>query len=105
MKLAALLFAGVIIVSVGCKDDPVLAYPTYQMCFDDQTMHGSMLPVNDAIVMCCLDHPINGMMPACGATKADCINFLTANLNQTSASTVDVMDGCANYIAAKPATP
>jgi hypothetical protein len=100
MKLAAVLFTMAVVASIGCGDDPPKSYPTYQMCFDDLTMAKMML-VPDAIVMCCLDHPINGMSPACGDIKADCINFLTANLMQTSASTTEVMDSCAEYISQK----
>ena len=104
MKLAAVLFTIAVVASVGCGSDTVQSYPTYQMCFDDATMAKKML-VPDAIVMCCLDHPINGVMPACGDTKPDCINFLTANLSQTSASTTDVMDSCAEYISQKAMLP
>ncbi|MBL0215343.1 MAG: hypothetical protein IPQ07_15835 [Myxococcales bacterium] len=100
MKLAAALFALLVIGSVGCKDDPPEAYPTYQECFDDHTTH-EMLPVMEAIVICCLEHPIAGVAPVCGDTKPDCINYLTNNLNQTSASTIEVMDACADYVTQK----
>lgn len=100
MKLAVALFSLVVIGSVGCGDDPPKAYPTYQGCFDDRTMAGK-LPVQDAIVACCLEHPIMDVSPACGDTKPDCINYLTNNLNQTSASTTDVMDACTEYVSQK----
>jgi hypothetical protein len=100
MKLGCLAFTLLLIGAVGCKDDPIEAYPTYQECFDDHTMK-EMLPTKEAIVVCCLEHPINGISPACGDIKADCINYLTINLNQTSASTTDVMDACADYISQK----
>ena len=58
----------------------------------------TVFPVQEAIVVCCIDHPIAGMLPACATTTPDCINYLTANLNQTSASTIDVMEGCAEYV-------
>lgn len=100
MKLAVALFSVLCLGSVGCKDDGEEAYPTYQECFDDHTMH-EMLPVQEAIVVCCLDHPINGTKIVCGETKPDCINYLTSNLSQTSASTIDVMDACGEYITQK----
>src|SRR5436853_7708385 len=100
MKLAGVLFSLLCVASIGCKDDGETAYPTYKMCFDDHAMH-EMLPIKEAIVVCCIEHPINGQKIVCGDTKPDCINYLTANLNQTSASTVDVMDACDDYVVQK----
>lgn len=100
MKLAVAMFSVLCLASVGCKDDPEEAYPTYQECFDDHVTH-EMLPIQEAIVVCCLDHPINGTKVVCGDTKPDCITYLTNNLNQTSASTVDVMDACGEYVTQK----
>jgi hypothetical protein len=100
MKLSVMLSSLVLLGSVGCKDDPPESYATYQECFDDHTM-AEMLPKQEAIVVCCLEHPIAGVAPVCGEIKADCINYLTANLNQTSASTTDVMDACAEYVSQK----
>ncbi len=97
MKLAATLFSLMVLGSVGCKDAPPEAYATYQECFDDHVMKES-LPVKEAIVVCCLEHPIDGHLMACGVNKPDCINYLTASLNQTSASTTDVMEACADYV-------
>ena len=100
MNARALLVAAVVwmpLVQGACGDDPQESYPTYQECFDDHT-EVEMLGIQEAIVVCCIDHPIAGTAPACGPTKADCINYLTANLSQTSASTVEVMDSCAEYI-------
>jgi hypothetical protein len=93
LSLAALPF--------GCKsDDGPEAYPTYQECFDDHTLT-EMLPIEEAIVVCCLEHPIANVSPACGATKADCINYLTANLKQTSAGVGEVMNACQTYVDQK----
>jgi hypothetical protein len=95
--MRAQLFAVMVILGSACGDDPPEAFPTYQACFDSRTMDAAQL-VPDAIVMCCLDHPIDGMTSACGTTTPDCINYLTVNLNQTSASTTEKMDACAAYI-------
>jgi hypothetical protein len=102
MKLAVALFSVLCIASVGCEAEEAKSYATYQACFDEQTMKGDKLPVQEAIVKCCIDHPIGGMTLVCGATKPDCINYLTANLAQTSASTIDKMDACDTYISEKP---
>jgi hypothetical protein len=101
MKLAVVLFSFVVIGAAGCEDGhDHSAYTTYQACFDQHTMK-EKLPLQEAIVVCCLDHPIDGVSPACGDTKPDCINYLTANLNQTSASTTEVMDACTEYVSQK----
>jgi len=81
----------------ACGDDPPKAYDDYQQCFDDQTEKG-MLPVMDAILACCLDHPIDGNRPVCQGAVPECINFLTVNLNQVSASPSEVRMSCEAYI-------
>lgn len=88
------------LATAGCGDDghEATAHATYQACFDTH-VEDEQLPVLDAILMCCAEHPIDGARPACGATAPECINYLTANLAQTSASTVEVMDACAQYEA------
>jgi hypothetical protein len=95
--MKAMLFA--LALAVGCKDtsgsEP---FDTYQLCFDEQTERQKK-PVLDALVECCLDHPIDGVKHVCKETVPDCINYLTANLVQTDASTTEVADGCAEYIS------
>ena len=98
--MRAQLFVVMVILASACGEDPPEAFPTYQACFDSRTMEAAQL-VPDAIVMCCLDHPIAGMTSSCGATTPDCINYLTTALNQTSASTIEKMDGCAAYVRQK----
>jgi hypothetical protein len=88
---------------VGCGSDQTTSYPDFQSCFDDVEDKDDSLTNVDAILACCLDHPINGESPACQDTAPACINFLTDNLAQTSASTVDVMDACQQYEDMLPA--
>lgn len=95
--MRAPFFALTLVLAASCGEDPPESFPTYQACFDSRTMEAAQL-VPDAIVMCCLDHPIGGVTSACGLTTPDCINYLTNELNQTSASTVEKMDSCAAYI-------
>lgn len=86
-----------LVLAVGCEDEAPAEFPTIQACFDDYYDDGAGLLASESILECCLLHPIDGQKPACGATQADCINYLTANLSQTSASTTEVMDSCATY--------
>jgi hypothetical protein len=86
-----------LLVLVGCGDDPPEAFDTYQLCFN-KVNESNGQRVLDSIVECCIEHPIAGVAPVCKDTVADCINYLTANLNQMDASTVDVMNACAAYI-------
>ena len=84
-------------VGVGCGEDGPEAFDTYQDCFDKFDDFGRGLPPQESILECCLLHPIDGLMPACGADKPECINYLTANLNQTSAPFTDVQMACETY--------
>jgi hypothetical protein len=86
---------------VACGDEGHQATPftTYQACFDEHER--DMLPVRENILECCLDHPIDGARPACGETTSECINYLTNNLDQTDAGTVEVMEACVEYIQQK----
>jgi hypothetical protein len=87
-----------VVVCIGCKNESgTEPFDTYQDCFDKLVETDKQM-VEDAIVECCIDHPIDGVKPVCKDTTPDCINFLTANLNQTSASTVEVMEACQAYI-------
>lgn len=81
----------------ACGDDPPKSYDNYQACFDDQTEKG-MLPVMDSIVACCLEHPIDGNRPVCQSAVPDCINYLTINLDQVSASPTEVRTSCEAYV-------
>ena len=82
---------------VGCHSADDAPFDTYQLCFDQQT-EVQLQPVIESIVECCIDHAIAAVKPACQNTVSDCINYLTANLVQTDASTVEVHDGCQAYI-------
>jgi len=76
-------------------------YPSYQECFDDHHTHEAY-PVQESIVICCLEHPIAGMhQPVCGSTAAECEAYLTTNLSATSASGTDRMVACTDYITQK----
>jgi len=87
----------VLLLTYGCgSDSDDEDYATYQECFD-QHIDADKLSHEDAIVDCCTKHKIAGLTGSCGLNKADCINFITANLDQLSASTVEVMAACEFY--------
>ena len=97
--MRALALASLVLVA-ACGDDPPKKYTTYQACFDDVIKQD--LTNVETIVKCCIDHEIGGMKgPVCGATDADCINFLTANLKQTDADITTQMQACTDYLAQK----
>ncbi|MDB4960651.1 MAG: hypothetical protein JWP01_650 [Myxococcales bacterium] len=100
MKAAALLVVSLSWFAACGGDDGAAAYPTYQECFDER-VEGEGLVVTKAIVLCCLENPIAGTAPACGDAAPDCINYLTANLNQTDATPAEVMESCADYVDQK----
>ena len=80
----------------GCGDDSgVEAYDTLQDCFDDHTTVES-LPVQEAITICCLEHPIAGVKPSCGATTAACETIVNAGLADTVLAS-DITAACTDY--------
>lgn len=98
MRFALLAF--VLCIGCGHNDSDNEPYPTYQECFDDHTKVET-LPVKEAIVVCCLEHPIAGVKPVCGNTAAECVTYLGTNLSASSASSTDVMAACDDYIVQK----
>jgi hypothetical protein len=82
----------------ACHDHEHDGYSNYQACYDEHTGAES-LPVQDAIIVCCLDHEIDGVMPACGATAADCSAYLTNNL--LGPTPTEISAACDEYIVQK----
>jgi len=89
-----------LLLVAGCKEDAEESFETLQDCFIDH-VEEEALPVIEAVVVCCLDHPIMGEAPSCGDTEADCINHLTNEIEQTDISIGEIMDSCAEYIEQK----
>jgi hypothetical protein len=83
----------------ACHDHDHDGYATFQACFDEHTMEES-LPFQEAVVVCCLDHPVNGVSEVCGATAAECVTYLGANLTSTATQT-EIMTACTEYITQK----
>lgn len=97
MRLAIAVFALVACGdSGGTKDaDP---FDTFQLCFDEH--HSTeAFPVQQTIVICCLDHPIGNQKAnvVCGDTAAACMAYVNANLNPAQ-SAADVTAACNDYI-------
>ena len=80
----------------GTDADP---FDTLQMCFDEHHVTES-LPTTQAIVVCCIDHPIGGQDAnvVCGETAAACETFLDTALDTASASQTEITNACADYI-------
>jgi hypothetical protein len=81
-------------------------FATMQLCFDEHHTTEA-LSVNDAIVICCLDHPINGVHPSCGNTVAECQARLTGTdpvgklTLTTEVTTATIMTACQDYVTKK----
>ncbi|CAN5730121.1 hypothetical protein BH11MYX2_BH11MYX2_16190 [soil metagenome] len=93
MKRALLLFALVPAFAACGSDDPP-GFATYDTCFDRRPQ--ADMPV-DKILECCTNATIGDNKIPCGDSAAACINYLTDNLAQQKASTVEVMDACNMY--------
>ena len=72
-------------------------FDTLQACFDDHTAAGGeALPVQKAITVCCIEHPIAGKLPSCGTTAVECGTIVRAGLS-TATTTADITAACADY--------
>ncbi|HEY4055493.1 MAG TPA: hypothetical protein VGM39_02755 [Kofleriaceae bacterium] len=85
----------------GGADDE--RFDNFQDCWDDHTgANGGdeHLPADQAIVICCIDHPIgsNDSNVVCGDTAASCSTYVSANLSTASASSDVVTAACADYV-------
>lgn len=78
----------------GADDE---GFATLQDCFDEH--HGEeSLTIQQAIVVCCTDHPIDGIAPSCGATVAECEDHVDAELDPASASADEITASCQDYV-------
>ncbi|HEY4176276.1 MAG TPA: hypothetical protein VGM90_05575 [Kofleriaceae bacterium] len=93
MKRALLLFA-LVPAFAACGSDGPPSFTTYDACFDKQPQ--ADMPV-DKIFECCTNATVDGNKTPCGASSTDCVNYLTDNLAQQKASTVEIMDACSMY--------
>jgi hypothetical protein len=111
MRISNLLFASflafplAIVLALGaCSDDKKAdadPFDTLQACYDDHTSGDEHLPIQQAIVVCCLNHPIAGMKaPTCPDTKADCVTHVRAALDASILS-ADIDAACMTYITEK----
>ena len=89
---------------LGCGSDPPPVdqdpFDTFQDCWDDH--HGGGFSIQDAIKICCIDHPIGvppvGPNVVCGETSAACQTYVDANLDNLSATMADIIAACDGYI-------
>ena len=75
------------------------AFDTLKACYDEHHNVES-LTVQQAIVVCCLDHPIANVHPSCQNTQADCVSHVRANLD-ASVTDADIAAACMTYISQK----
>jgi len=91
------------LVLAACGDDNTGSdaepFATLQDCYDEHHVEEN-LSVTEALVVCCVDHPIDGVHPSCGATKAECVAVITPAI--VPALTADEVDAtCTDYIDKK----
>jgi hypothetical protein len=92
------LIVPLILAACGGGDDAE-PFDTLQACYDEHHNEES-LPVQDAIVVCCLDHPIAGVHPSCKDTQADCVAHVDTELDP-SVGSADIQAACTEYITEK----
>jgi hypothetical protein len=103
MRISSILFASFLALGACSDDKPVDADPfdTLQACYDEHHGGDEHLPIQQAIVTCCLDHPIAGMKaPTCLDTQVDCVTHVRAALD-ASILDADITAACMTYISQK----
>lgn len=104
MRIATALLACSLAASLlaACGDSDKMdadPFDTLQACYDEH--HGvESLPIQQAIVVCCVDHPIAGVHPSCQDTQAGCVSHVRANLD-ASVVDADIAAACTTYISQK----
>ena len=106
MRLASLLIGTLFALPLAlaaCGDDAKAndaePFNTLQDCYDDHHVEEN-LPADEAIVVCCVDHPIAGVHPSCGDTAAACVTHVDAELDPAVTSD-EIAAACAEYIDQK----
>jgi hypothetical protein len=93
MRLLCIGFAlSVFAAACGSDSSGEEAFDTYQDCFDEHTMEEG-LDFQEAVVVCCIDHEIDGHKLVCGDTAADCVTYLGDNLSTSG----DIQAACDEY--------
>ena len=95
MRIASVLIFVSLTMVAACGHDHD-GYATLQDCYDEHTMVEA-LPIRESIIVCCLDHPIDGEAPSCGDTEADCVDHVDAELDP-SISLGEIEAACTDYI-------
>ena len=95
------LWLSLSLVLAACGDSAPDADPfdTLQACFDEHHNQES-LPVQQAIVVCCLDHPIAGVHPSCKDSQTDCVANVRAELTAATLD-ADITAACTTYLSQK----
>jgi len=111
MRISTALFAALFasflasLALTACSDNKMEAdadpFDTLQACYDEHHGGDEHLPIQQAIVTCCLDHPIGGQAaPTCLNTQADCVTHVRG-LIDASVVDADITTACMTYISQK----
>lgn len=101
MRLLSAVVLSLFLVACGSDDEGEDDEPfdTFQDCFDDHHLEEAF-SVEDAIKICCIDHPIgdDDANVVCGETQDDCETFLDLNLGGGDATVDEIENACADYL-------
>jgi hypothetical protein len=95
--VAALFVCPLVLVACGGDDEEdAEPFDTLQECYDEHHNTES-LSIQKALVVCCLDHPIDGVNPSCGASQAECVGHIDQEID-SSVSAAEIDAACVTYI-------
>lgn len=104
MRISTILLASFLAFPLAlgaCSNDSPPAdndpFDTLQDCYDEHHSGDETLPIQEAIVTCCLDHPIGGVKaPTCPGVQTDCVTYVHTAL--PSILDADINAACMTYI-------
>ncbi len=89
--------------SCGGGEEGEEAYATFADCYVDHAV-AEALPPDEAIVICCLEHPIgdDGANVVCGESAQECVDFVDIEVSETDDPELTIEEieaGCDGYLA------
>lgn len=103
VTLITISLASLSLTLTACSNNPPVdadPFATLQACYDAHHSGSEHLPIQQAIVTCCLDHPIGGMKaPTCPMIQMDCFTHVRAALDPSIVD-ADINAACTTYINA-----
>jgi len=100
--MKSLIAASFLLAITSCGEEGEEAFATFADCYVDHGVEEG-LPPDEAIAVCCLDHPIAGETNVvCGESAQECVDFVDLEVLESDDPDLTIEEieaGCDIYIA------